>query len=99
MARRLMKILLILAGIGVAVFAADRLLLWLEWRGLIDYRRTYPGRINTGNVGPAFLAIQSLFEPAKAHAVEEQRAQRTEEADKGGGAPGDAATPRVPPRA
>jgi hypothetical protein len=73
-----MKVLWALAGIAALVFLADRLLLWLEWRGLIDYRRTYPGRLNSGQVGPAFLAIQSLLEPEKHHAVEEQTAVRTE---------------------
>ena len=73
-----MKLLLILAGIAVAILLIDRILLWLEWRGLIDYRRTYPGRINTGQVGPAFLAIQGLLEPEKRHAAEEQTALRTE---------------------
>jgi hypothetical protein len=83
----LVTLLLILAGLAVAGFLVDRLLLWLEWRGLIDYRTTYPGRINTGAVGPAFLAIQGLLEPEKRHAAEEQRALRTESDEMGG--PGD----------
>ncbi len=69
-----MMIVLVLAGLVLAVFLVDRLLLWMEWRGWIDYRRTYPGRINTGQVGPAFLAIQGLLEPEKRHAAEEQTA-------------------------
>ncbi len=78
-----MKVLWMLGGIAALVFLLDRLLLWLEWRGLIDYRRTYPGRLNSGQVGPAFLAIQSLLEPEKRHAVEEQAAVRTEREDIG----------------
>jgi hypothetical protein len=80
-----MRVFWVLGGIAALVFLVDRLLLWLEWRGLIDYRRTYPGRINTGQVGPAFLAIQSLLEPEKRHAVEEQTAVRTEREDAEGG--------------
>jgi|GEM_PF-2245721 len=80
-----MRVFWVLGGIGALVFLVDRVLLWLEWRGLIDYRRTYPGRMNTGQVGPAFLAIQSLLEPDKRHAVEEQTAVRTEREDAGGG--------------
>jgi hypothetical protein len=78
------RVVLALAGLVLAGFVVDRLLLWMEWRGWIDYRRTYPGRINPGQVGPAFLAIQGLLEPEKRHAAEEQTAVRTEE-DRSGG--------------
>ena len=78
-----MKILLVLAGIAALVFLGDRLLLWLVWRGWIDYRRTYPGRFESGQVGPAFLAIQGLLEPEKRHAAEEQTAARTEREEAG----------------
>jgi hypothetical protein len=77
------KLLLVLAGLAVAVFLADRLLLWMEWRGWIDYRRTYPGRFNSAQVGPAFLAIQGLLEPEKRHAAEEQTATRIEHDEDG----------------
>lgn len=90
-----MKVLLVLAGLGTALFLGDRLLLWMEWKGWIDYRRTYPGRLNPGQVGPAFLAIQSLLEPEKRHAAEEQTAVRTEEDEKGG--PGPDGAPPTPP--
>jgi hypothetical protein len=83
-----MKLALILAGLVLAVFLVDRLLLWMERRGWIDYRRTYPGRMNPGQVGPAFLSIQGLLEPDKKHAAEEQTRMRTER-DAQGGRPGD----------
>jgi len=73
-----MKIVLGLAGLVLAIFLIDRILLWMEWKGWIDYRRTYPGRINPGQVGPAFLAIQGLLEPDKKHAADEQTRLRTE---------------------
>jgi hypothetical protein len=85
-----MKVLLGFLGLAAAVFLVDRLLLWMEWKGWIDYRRTYPGHYNDGQVGPAFLAIQGLLEPEKRHAAEEQTALRTERDDQGGG-PGDPA--------
>ena len=72
-----MKLVLVLAGLVLAGFLVDRLLLGMEWKGWIDYRRTYPGRLNPGQVGPAFLAIQGLLEPEKKHAAEEQTAVRT----------------------
>ena len=73
-----MTLVLVLAGVALGAFLVDRLLLWMEWRGWIDYRRTYPGRISSGQVGPAFLAIQGLLEPDKKHAAEEQKRLRTE---------------------
>ena len=82
-----MTLLSILAGLGLALFLGDRLLLWMEERGWIDYRRTYPGRLNSGQVGPAFLAIQGLLEPEKRHAAEEQTALRTERDESGGEPP------------
>jgi hypothetical protein len=57
-----MKWLGMAAGLALPAFAVDRLLLWMEWRGWIDYRRTNPGRINPGQVGPAFLGMQALFQ-------------------------------------
>lgn len=82
-----MTLVLALAGLVLAGFLIDRLLLWMEWKGWIDYRRTYPGRLNPGQVGPAFLAIQGLLEPDKRHAAEEQTALRTERDDQGGTSP------------
>ena len=81
--------LAVLAGLALVVFLADRLLLGMERRGWIDYRRTYPGRISAGQVGPAFLAIQGLLEPEKRHAAEEQTALRTSRDDRGGEPPPD----------
>jgi hypothetical protein len=80
-----MKWVLIPAALAVLGFAVDRLLLWMEWRGWIDYRRTYPGRIDSGRIGPAFLGIQSLFDPGARHHLEESNAARTERDTQGGG--------------
>jgi hypothetical protein len=80
-----MTLVLVLAGVALGTFLVDRLLLWMEWRGWIDYRRTYPGRMNPGQVGPAFLAIQGLLEPDKKHAAEEQARMRTERDASGDG--------------
>jgi hypothetical protein len=83
-----MKFVLVLAGLSVVVFLVDRLLLWMEWKGWIDYRRTDPGHFNSGQVGPAFLAIQGLLEPEKRYAAEEQTALKTERDEEGGAPPG-----------
>jgi hypothetical protein len=82
-----MKLALAAVALAMLGFLLDRLLLWMEWKGWIDYRRTYPGRLNSGQVGPAFLAIQGLLEPEKRHAAEEQTALRTERDATGGDAP------------
>ena len=74
------------AAAAAAVFAADRLLLWMERRGWVDYRLTYPGRMNVGQVGPAFLGVQALFHASARHALEERTALRTER-DASGGEP------------
>jgi hypothetical protein len=75
----------IAAGLALLAFAVDRLLLWMEWRGWIDYRRTNPGRINPGQVGPAFLGIQALFQSGARHHLEERNAVRTERDARGDG--------------
>jgi hypothetical protein len=80
-----MTLLLVLVGLAVGGFLVDRVLLWLEWRGWIDYRRTDPGRFQAGQVGPAFLAIQGLLEPDKRHAAEERTRLRTERDASGDG--------------
>ena len=46
-----MTLILVVSGLVLAGFLIDRLLLWMEWRGWIDYRRTYPGRIDPGRSG------------------------------------------------
>jgi len=73
-----MPLLLVLVGLGAVGFLVDRVLLWMEWRGWIDYRRTDPGRFQARQVGPAFLAIQGLLEPDRRHAAEERTRLRTE---------------------
>src|SRR5262249_60718890 len=89
------NVFLVLAGFGIALFLGDRLLLWMEERGWIDYRRTYPGRLNPGQVGPAFLAIHGLFEPEKRHPPEEQNALRTERDESGDPAAADRGRQRL----
>jgi len=94
-----MRIVLAFAGLLLAGFLADRFLLWMESRGWIDYRRTYPGRLGSARIGPAFLSIQGLLEPGARHAAEERTALRTEQDEKGGkpgGTDGAAGPRRLP---
>lgn len=70
----------VLALLGVVGFVADRMLLALEARGWIYYRRK---RGHVDRMGQSALHIQSLFEPGKRHEVVEREKVRRED-----GAPG-----------
>lgn len=77
--------LAVAAGLALLALVIDRLLLWMERRGWIDYRRTNPGRIHTGQIGPAFLGIQALFQSGARHHLEQHNAVRTERDVSGNG--------------
>jgi len=72
-----------LAILGAALFVLDRVLLALELRGIIAYRRY---GLSPGSVGNALLGVHGLLEPAKRYAVEQQMAAEThrEQDDEGG---------------
>ncbi len=85
-------ILLVVVGLPLLLFGADRLLLWMEWRGWIFYRNSRP---DPKNLGPAFLEIDALLQPGKRHVLEQKVEQREQEDDEGGP---DKAGRRKPPR-
>jgi hypothetical protein len=66
--------ILITAGILIGL---DRLLLKMEARGWIYYRKKHG---SSGTLGNALLTIQSIFEPEKKY-VQEVRQEEHEEAD------------------
>jgi len=72
--------LLIAACVGVALFLLDRLLLWLEARGWIYYRKK---KASPGSLGSAMLEIQAMLRPSTEHIVEERRAVKSEEDEAG----------------
>jgi len=54
--------------IGSALYLLDRLLLWMECRGWVYWRKT---KRSTGpGVGNALLEIQTLLEPSARHVLE-----------------------------
>jgi len=55
-------------AIAAALFLLDRLLLWMERRGWVYWRKTE--RRTGPGVGNALLEIQTLVEPATRHVVE-----------------------------
>ncbi len=74
-----MGLLLVLAVTAVGILAADRLLLALEARGLVYWRRRKPG--GGSATGNAMLAMQAFVEPG-ARAVQET-VEREEQVEDG----------------
>ena len=72
--------LLMAVCVGVVLVLLDRLLLWLEARGWIYYRKK---KANPGSLGSAMLEIQSMLQPSGEHVVEERRAVKSEEDEAG----------------
>jgi hypothetical protein len=71
-------ILVIAAVIGAlaALYLADRLLLKMEERGWIYYRKKHG---TTDRVGEAALRLQAILEPSKQYAIEEKEKTAKEE--------------------
>jgi hypothetical protein len=72
--------LLMAVCVGVVLVLLDRLLLWLEARGWIYYRKK---KASPGSLGSAMLEIQSMLQPSGEHVVEERRAVKSEEDEAG----------------
>ena len=66
-------ILVLFAGI---LFLIDRLLLWMEGRGWIYWRKTKAG---PGTARHAWLNLQSMVEPSKEYIIEMEEAEHEEE--------------------
>jgi hypothetical protein len=75
-----MKIVLWVAAAAIALLALDRLLLSMERRGWIYYRKKQPNRTSLGN---AFLEIQSILEPSKKMMVVAKKEEKKEQAESG----------------
>lgn len=73
----------ILAGV-LALLVLDRILLWMEARGWINYRRT--GLSRTGPIYHA-LELHSVFEPGMEE-VQQVRVREEEQEDEAGDPPG-----------
>ena len=79
-----MKWIVIAIAVGVGVFFVDRILLRLEERGWIFYRRNKP---NFKNAGSAFIELQAMFEPKARHVIERKEQEENEEDADGDGDP------------
>ncbi len=78
-----MKWLVVLLVVSILPlgYLLDLLLLWMEDRGWIFYRRSRP---DPKNVGPAFLEIEALLQPDRKHVLEQKLDQHEERDDEGG---------------
>ena len=73
-----MDIVIWIAGIGVALFALDRLLLWAEARGWIYWRK-----VKSKSAGGGFLLGPDVFDPGTRH-LEEAREEHVIEDEENG---------------
>ena len=78
-----------------ALYLLDRLLLWMERRGWVYWRKTT--RSTGPGMGNALLEIQSLVEPSARHVLEIRREVK-EESPKPGDPPSDDPVPGRPGR-
>ena len=68
-------------AIGIALFLLDRLLLWMERKGWVYWRKTT--RSTGPGVGNALLEIQSLVEPSAQHVLELRQEVKEESPEPG----------------
>jgi hypothetical protein len=76
----MMKVTLWLAGIAVLLLGLDRLLLRMESRGWIYYRKKKP---NPAALGGACLEVQQLLEPSRTYVIEVMKEEKKEQAESG----------------
>jgi hypothetical protein len=69
------KILLITAGVLIALFLLDRLGLWMEARGWIYWRKVKP---KGGGVAAGLSAFRELVEPQVRHVAEDRERRKIE---------------------
>jgi hypothetical protein len=69
----------VVAGVA-AMYALDRLALWMEDRGWIHYRKKHG---SSGTLSSAFLELEALLEPTKRHVVEIKRRDESEQYESG----------------
>jgi hypothetical protein len=75
-----LRIFLWLALIVGLLFAFDRLLLYMERRGCIYYRKK---KSSPGSVGNAFLEIQKFLEPSKKYVLQIRKEEKREQEETG----------------
>lgn len=76
----MLKLLLRLMGIAALLLGLDRLLLRMESRGWIYYRKK---KSSPGTLGGAFLEVQNLVEPSKKYVIRLRNEDRKEQTESG----------------
>ena len=87
-----LKWTLIIVAIPVGLFLVDRLLLKIEARGWIFYRRNKP---NFQNAGSALMELGAMVDPKTRYVIERKEEEENEEDDD---SDGDPPVPGVDPR-
>jgi hypothetical protein len=77
-----MDILIWIGGIIVGLFALDRLLLWMEAKGWIYWRKV-KRKSSGGGTGAGLLGMNAIFDPGSHHTAEAQQEQEVEDEDDG----------------
>jgi len=67
--------------VGVALFLLDRVLLWVEERGWIYYRKSK--KSGGPGVGDAFLEVQKLLEPTRKYTLEARQEDKKKQSETG----------------
>ena len=75
---------LVVTVIPVGLYLLDRILLKLEGRGWIFYRRNKP---NFRTAGTAFLELQAMFDPRARYVIERKQHEETDQDDDDSGDP------------
>lgn len=83
-------LLWVVGGLG-AIWALDRILLWIEARGWINYRRT---GLSRGGATYHALELQSIFNPSTREVMEVKYGEE-EEVDESGAPPGKGREPEA----
>jgi len=81
----MLKIFIWLLLLAAAIFAFDRLFLYMEKRGWIYYRKKKPSSSALSN---ACLEVQQLLEPSKKYVVEVKKDEKKQQAEAGDLPPG-----------
>jgi len=77
---KMLKIFIWLLLLAAAIFACDRLFLYMEKRGWIYYRKKKPSSSALSN---ACLEVQQLLEPSKKYVVEVKKDEKKQQAEAG----------------
>jgi hypothetical protein len=65
-------VVLVVVGVGAALFLLDRLALWMEGRGWLYWRH------RRGSGAGSLGLLETIYQPSMVHVIEEESRQRTE---------------------